>query len=49
MGKLKGVNEWLDIHIGGDCDEANDCLISLAQSIQHDMEAPTHKSKDVEE
>lgn len=37
MSKISNVQDWLDTHIGGDCSEANDCLITLAQAIKVEL------------
>jgi hypothetical protein len=37
MTHVQTLQDWLDTHIGGDCNEASDCMILLAQVIQREL------------
>lgn len=42
MSKLSNLQSWIDIHIGSECrvdPPTRDCLISLAQMVQKELEA----------
>ncbi len=47
--KVNNIQDWLDSHIGGDCNEASDCLIMLAQVIQKEVTDLASENKTLRE
>jgi hypothetical protein len=37
MSQVNNLQDWIDTHIGGDCNEASDCMILLAQVLQKEL------------
>lgn len=38
MSKARTLQDWIDTHIGGDCAEASDCVILLAQVMKKELD-----------
>lgn len=45
MSNFDTIEDWIKIHTDGTCDEASDCLITLAQAIQKELAQPHNKEK----